>query len=51
MVVGNPPYNANQLNENDNNKNRKYEVVDGRVRQTYTTDSAATLHNKLSGDP
>ena len=28
VVIGNPPYNAHQLNENDNNKNRKYEVVD-----------------------
>ena len=32
VIVGNPPYNANQVNENDNNKNRKYEVVDGRIR-------------------
>ncbi len=22
MIIGNPPYNANQLNENENNKNR-----------------------------
>ena len=35
MVIGNPPYNVGQLNENDNNKNRKYENVDGRVRDTY----------------
>jgi predicted helicase len=51
VVLGNPPYNANQINENDNNKNRKYEVVDARIRKTYTKDSRATLHNKLSGDP
>ena len=24
VVIGNPPYNANQQNENDNNKNRQY---------------------------
>ena len=24
VVIGNPPYNANQLNENENNKNREY---------------------------
>ena len=24
VVIGNPPYNARQVNENDNNKNRKY---------------------------
>ena len=22
VIIGNPPYNANQLNENENNKNR-----------------------------
>ena len=46
VVIGNPPYNAHQINANDNNKNRKYEVVDDRVRLTYTTDSTAT--NKVS---
>ncbi|MEJ7671706.1 MAG: N-6 DNA methylase [Chitinophagaceae bacterium] len=24
VIIGNPPYNANQQNENDNNKNREY---------------------------
>ena len=24
VIIGNPPYNANQQNENDNNKNRDY---------------------------
>jgi predicted helicase len=47
VILGNPPYNANQLNENDNNKNRKYEVVDGRIRTTYAKRSTATLKNKL----
>ena len=28
VVIGNPPYNAGQVNENDNNKNRKYPDVD-----------------------
>src|SRR5438128_3958038 len=50
IVIGNPPYNAHQVNENDNNKNRRYEVVDSRVRQTYTVDSQATNKNALS-DP
>ena len=31
VVIGNPPYNMDQQNENDNNKNRKYEVIDERV--------------------
>ena len=50
VVMGNPPYNAHQVNENDNNKNRCYEVVDARVRHTYSADSAATNKNALS-DP
>ena len=31
VIIGNPPYNVGQLNENDNNKNRKYEVIDRRI--------------------
>ncbi len=50
VVIGNPPYNAWQLNENDNNKNRKYKVVDKRVAETYARDSKATNKNALS-DP
>ena len=50
VVIGNPPYNAQQVNENDNNKNRKYETMDKRVADTYVKDSQATLRNKLS-DP
>ena len=47
VVIGNPPYNAQQVNENDNNKNRKYEIMDERVAETYVKDSKATLRNKL----
>jgi predicted helicase len=50
VIVGNPPYNMGQENENDNNQNRKYPAVDSRITETYTTDSTATLRNKLS-DP
>ncbi|HEY9401368.1 MAG TPA: type ISP restriction/modification enzyme [Pyrinomonadaceae bacterium] len=50
VVIGNPPYNVGQLNENDNNKNRKYKVMDGRVAETYARDSRATNKNSLS-DP
>src|ERR1019366_4751638 len=38
------------VNENDQNKNRKYQHMDERVRQTYSSASRATLRNKLS-DP
>ena len=47
VVIGNPPYNAQQINENDNNKNRKYEIMDERIAETYAKDSKATLRNKL----
>jgi predicted helicase len=48
VVIGNPPYNAWQLNENDNNKNRKYEIIDRRVSETYAKDSRATNKNALA---
>ena len=50
VIIGNPPYNVGQVNENDNNKNREYPAMDERVKETYATDSKATLKTKLS-DP
>lgn len=50
VVIGNPPYNVGQLNENDNNKNRKYKQLDEDVSHTYAKDSKASLKNSLS-DP
>ncbi len=47
VVIGNPPYNMGQVNENDNNKNRKYELMDERIADTYVKGSKATLRNKL----
>jgi predicted helicase len=49
VVIGNPPYNAKQVNENDNNKNRKY-AIDTEISKTYAKDSKATNKNALS-DP
>lgn len=46
VIIGNPPYNSNQLNENDNNKNRKYRIMDQRVKETYVADGTATNINK-----
>lgn len=46
VVIGNPPYNAWQADENDNNKNRKYPAIDARLTKTYVKDSSAT--NKVS---
>jgi predicted helicase len=41
VIIGNPPYNANQLNENENNKNREYPEIDKRIKETYIEASAA----------
>lgn len=50
VYIGNPPYNAGQANENDNNKNRKYPILDKRVSDTFAKDSKATNKNMLQ-DP
>ena len=47
MIIGNPPYNAWQLDQNDNNKNRKYPFVEKRVKETYVAASRATNKNAL----
>lgn len=47
VVMGNPPYNMGQKNENDNNKNRPYPTVDKRINETYVKSSNAKLNNKL----
>ena len=41
VIIGNPPYNANQANENDNNKNREYPEIDKRIKNTYIAESTA----------
>ena len=41
VIIGNPPYNANQQNENDNNKNRTYRRVDEIIKQSYVRRSTA----------
>lgn len=49
VIIGNPPYNANQESENDNNKNREYFSdslkkaggIDGRIKETYIKHSNA----------
>ncbi|MDQ5826885.1 MAG: N-6 DNA methylase, partial [Chloroflexota bacterium] len=47
VIIGNPPYNVGQANENDNNKNRRHPRVDARIRETYGAASKATLQTKL----
>lgn len=41
VIIGNPPYNANQQSENDNNKNREYPEIDRRIKATYIKQSIA----------
>ena len=41
VIIGNPPYNANQQNENDNNKNREYPEIDRRIKDSYVKESTA----------
>jgi predicted helicase len=41
VVIGNPPYNANQVSENDNNKNRTYPRIDESIKSTYIAKSTA----------
>ncbi len=41
VIIGNPPYNANQQNENDNNRNREYPEIDRRISETYVAASTA----------
>jgi predicted helicase len=41
VIIGNPPYNANQQNFNDFNQNREYRFIDKRVKDTYVKKSDA----------
>ncbi len=41
VIIGNPPYNANQTNWNEFNPNREYPAIDQRIQETYIAASAA----------
>lgn len=41
VIIGNPPYNANQTSENDNNPNREYPEIDKRIRSSFIYHSTA----------
>ncbi len=41
VIIGNPPYNANQQNENDNNKNRTYPHIDAAIKASFVRLSDA----------
>ena len=41
VIIGNPPYNASQKSENENNKNRDYPNIDRKISQSYVRLSSA----------
>ena len=43
VVIGNPPYSAQQDSESDNNKNLVYPHLDARIAETYTERSNSKL--------
>lgn len=47
VIVGNPPYSAQQDSENDNNKNQAYPTLDKSIRESYAARSSAKLLKNL----
>ncbi len=47
VVIGNPPYSVGQESQDDDNRNVKYETLDGRIAETYAGLSSATLKRNL----
>ena len=47
VILGNPPYNAKQMNYNDFNPNKKYQEIDERIRATYSKYGTAQNKNQI----
>ena len=47
VIIGNPPYSARQLSDNDENQNQKYPKLDERLKNTYVKYSNVTNKNTL----
>lgn len=47
VIVGNPPYSAQQDSENDNNRNLSYPTLDERIRTTYAAQASGKLAKNL----
>ena len=47
IIIGNPPYSAGQKSANDNAQNQSYPKLENRLRETYATESTATLIKSL----
>jgi len=47
VIIGNPPYSAQQESQNDNNKNPVYPILDQRIRTSYAFQSHASNKKNL----
>ncbi|EAI6709629.1 hypothetical protein CG370_00785 [Campylobacter upsaliensis] len=47
VIMGNPPYSANQNSSNDNNANASYPTLEKRVQETYIKKSNSTYMGKV----
>lgn len=47
VIVGNPPYSAQQESQNDNNQNLAYPTLDERIRISYAAQSSAANKKNL----
>lgn len=47
VIIGNPPYSAQQESQNDNNQNLAYPSLDGQIRDTYAAKSNAANKKNL----
>lgn len=47
VIIGNPPYSAQQDSQNDNNQNVAYPALDARIRETYAAQSNAANKKNL----
>ncbi len=47
VIIGNPPYSIGQSDQNDNNQNVDYPLLDRRITETYAAQSDANLSKGL----
>ena len=47
VIIGNPPYSVGQSDQNDNNTNEHYDLLDARLADTYVDKSSANNCNSL----
>ena len=47
VIIGNPPYSANQSNSNDNNANESYPFLESRIKETYIAKTASNNQSKV----